>query len=69
MPAGDIETVPYRGRWRNVIAGTYKTQEEAADAGRKLARKLKVEWLLKSRLGRIRQRNTYTKHDPPASPH
>lgn len=63
MPRGDIITQKHKGRWINVVQGSYSTQEEAAAQGRVIARRLGVEWFLRARSGRWRIRNTYG-HDP-----
>lgn len=61
----DIETRKLNGRWVNVLTPSYDTQEEAAAAGRAIARRLAVtqrlgiEWFLRARNGRWRLRNTY----------
>ena len=52
MPNGDVDTFHRDGSWRNKIAGhstiegRYGRESEAAGAGRKVARSLKVEHIM-----------------------
>jgi len=66
----NIHTVPHGpGQWANRregserVSASYKTQAEAAAAGRAVARQEKVEHLIHGRNGEIRERNSYG-HDP-----
>ena len=60
-----VHVVPSDKGWRVEIEGaararsTHKTQAEAAQAGREVARKNKSELLIHGRNGRIRDRRTY----------
>jgi len=70
MATGDIHVVPSENGWRVEAEGsdrarsTHNTQAEARSAARDLARKNKVELLVHGRNGQVRERNTYTGHDP-----
>lgn len=59
----ELDTVQVRRRWTMQIVGRHDTQKSAGDIGNSIAKILKVEWFLKDRFGRIRERNTYG-HDP-----
>ncbi len=69
MPDGDVETFHEDGRWHNrieshgLIDESYDTKAEAIEAGRELARGLKVEHIVRDRNGRIGDRSSYG-HDP-----
>jgi len=69
---GDVHVVPDEGQWQVKVEGlplaptTYRTQAEARDAGRELARNTQAELLVHGRDGKIRERNTYG-HDPRTS--
>ena len=69
MAKGDVHVLPSDKGWRVETEGssrprsTHRTQAEARQAARKLARRNKVELLVHGRNGRIRERNTYGK-DP-----
>lgn len=62
---GDIETRKLDGRWVNIVHGSYDTAEEAASAGRYIAKALGVEWFMRARNGRWRLRNTYPRRRDP----
>jgi Uncharacterized protein conserved in bacteria (DUF2188) len=70
MAKGDIHVVPSDTGWRVEAEGnsratsTHKTQREAREHGRVIARRDKVELLVHGRTGRIRERSTYTGRDP-----
>lgn len=49
----------WRGQWVVRISGQYQTQDGAEAVGRSVARALKTEFVLKSRTGRIRKRDSY----------
>jgi hypothetical protein len=66
----DIHVVPHdhegwivRRENQDEPIGTYRTQAEAEEEGRRIAREEHVEMLLHNRHGQIRQRDTYG-HDP-----
>jgi hypothetical protein len=69
MAKGDVHVVPSETGWRVEVAAdgrarsVHRTQAEARDAAREIARRNKRELLLHGRDGRIRERNTYGK-DP-----
>jgi Uncharacterized protein conserved in bacteria (DUF2188) len=66
---GEIHVVPSDKGWRVEIEGTgdarstHKTQAEAAQTARRIARQNKTELLIHGRNGRVRERNTY-RRDP-----
>ena len=70
MAQGDIHVLPRDtgGRVEAEGAGRPRsaqaTQAEAREAGRTIARAQRVGLLVHGRNGRIRERNTYTGHDP-----
>lgn len=65
MPTGGVETVYVDGSWTNEIQGEgptenlYETKERAVEAGRDLARRLRVEHIIKNQDGSIAERNSY----------
>lgn len=65
MPTGDVETFPQDGAWANRITGhanvegSHRTKVQAVEAGRELARTLKVEHIIKNENGQIAERNSY----------
>lgn len=61
VPADDGWRVEREGQQRAVA--TARTQKEAADRGREVARKDRVEFLLHGRDGQIREKDSYG-HDP-----
>jgi hypothetical protein len=68
MPEGDVETYFADGMWSNKIeggdkVGNYQTKDRAIDAGRDLARELKVEHIVKKQDGTIGERSSHG-HDP-----
>ncbi len=62
---GDVRVVPGDHGWRVEVEGsssarsTHGTQEEAARAGRQIARRSNSELLVHNRDGSIRERNSY----------
>ena len=63
-----VHTTPARnGGWTNGDGQTYRTQSEAIDAGRELARRRGTEHVIHGRNGQIRSRNSYGS-DPPRRP-
>lgn len=44
-----------RGQWVVRLSGTYRTQKDAADIGRWVARMLDAQFEIRNRLGRIRE--------------
>ncbi len=62
---GDVHIVLHEGEWRVEVEGmplvpaTYRTQAEARDAGRELARRTEAELVVHGRDGKIRERSTY----------
>jgi hypothetical protein len=66
---GDVHVVPSEKGWRVEIEGTggsrstHKTQSEAAQTARRIARQNKTELLIHGRDGKVRDRSTYG-HDP-----
>ncbi|MER7798253.1 DUF2188 domain-containing protein [Microbacterium sp. NPDC096154] len=70
MPHGDVETFHEDGSWHNrvegesgTLGGSFRTKDQAARAGRELARERGVEHILRDLDGRIGERSTYG-HDP-----
>ena len=69
MAKGDVHVVPGKDGWRVEIAAdgrarsTHRTQAEAREAAREIARRNKRELFVHGRDGQIRERNTYGK-DP-----
>jgi hypothetical protein len=72
MAKGDVHVVPAENGWRVEIAAdgrarsVHKTQAEAREAAREIARRTRSELFVHGRDGRIRERNTYGR-DPRAS--
>jgi hypothetical protein len=72
MAKGDVPVVPGEGGWRVEIAAdgrarsVHRTQAEAREAARELARRARSELFVHGRDGRIRERNTYGR-DPRGS--
>ncbi|MFI5614085.1 DUF2188 domain-containing protein [Amycolatopsis sp. NPDC051903] len=66
---GDIETYFQGGEWKNKVEGSSRaanvhgSKEAAASKGRDMARQRKVEHFIRTKDGRIGERNTY-RHDP-----
>lgn len=69
MAKGDVHVVPSEQGWRVEIAAkgrarsVHRTQADAREAAREIARKTERELFVHGRDGRIRERNTYGK-DP-----
>jgi ATP-dependent DNA ligase len=65
MAKGDVHVVPSEQGWRVEIAAdgraksVHRTQEEAREAAREIARRNKRELFVHGRDGQIRERNTY----------
>jgi hypothetical protein len=66
MSAGDVETFHVDGQWWNRVEGQgddrqgpYGTKDAAVEDGRDMARKLKVEHIIRGLDGRIHERNSY----------
>jgi hypothetical protein len=67
MPGRDIETfhVHDDGRWMNRLEGgeifpkVYELRSDAVIAGRELAKKRKVQHIIRNEVGNINQRNSY----------
>jgi hypothetical protein len=64
MPEGDVETYYADNMWSNKIeghekVGNYQTKDRAIEAGRDLARDLKVEHIVRNQDGTIADRSTY----------
>lgn len=72
MAKGDVHVVPSDAGWRVEVAANgrarsvHKTQAEAREAAREIARRTKRELFVHGRDGQIRERNTYGK-DPRAT--
>jgi hypothetical protein len=66
---GDVHVVPSQKGWRVQIEGTggarstHKTQDEATQTARRIARQNGAELLIHGRNGQVRDRSTYG-HDP-----
>jgi hypothetical protein len=65
MAKGDVHVVPSDKGWRVEIAAdgrarsTHRTQAEAREAAREIARRTEKELFVHGRDGQIRERNTY----------
>ena len=65
LPGGGIETYFEGGRWKNKVHGNprasnvHETRSAAVTAGREMARKRKVEHVIKSEGGAIQERSNY----------
>jgi hypothetical protein len=65
MPKGDVETYHDGDKWHVKVEGdkqpqsTHDTRQEARRAGRQLAKKRKVEHIIRKKDGTIGQRNSY----------
>jgi hypothetical protein len=65
MAKGDVHVVPSDQGWRVEVAAdgrarsVHRTQGEAREAAREIARRTQKELLVHGRDGRIRERNTY----------
>ena len=65
MAKGDVHVVPSEQGWRVEIAAdgraksVHRTQQEAREAAREIARRNKRELFVHGRDGQIRERNTY----------
>lgn len=66
---GDVHVMPSEKGWRVQVEGTggarstHKTQAEATQTARRIARQTKAELLIHGRNCKVRARNTYG-HDP-----
>jgi hypothetical protein len=64
-PSGGVETYFEGGRWKNKVHGNsrasnvHKTRAAAVTAGREMARRRKVEHVIKSEGGAIQERSNY----------
>lgn len=64
-PKGDVETYFENGRWKNKVQGNsrasnvHETRAAAVSAGREMARKRKVDHILKSEAGTVQERSSY----------
>jgi hypothetical protein len=69
MPKGDVETYHQGDKWHVKVEGnsqpqsTHDTKREASRAGRQLAKKRKVEHIIRKKDGTIGERESYG-HDP-----
>lgn len=65
LPRGGVETYFEGGRWKNKVRGNsrasnvHETKAAAVAAGREMARKRKVEHVIKSEGGTAQERNNY----------
>ena len=65
MAEGDIETYHEDGKWKNKVLGksraanSHDTKAEARKKGRQMAKKRKVEHVIKKKDGTIGNRNNY----------
>lgn len=72
MPKPGQHVVPNGSTWRvrragaSKASGVFRTQEEAVDHAREVARNQKTELFIHGRDGRIRERNSYgdDRHPP-----
>lgn len=73
MAKGDIETYYEDGKWHNKVEGnaeaanSHDTRAEARQRGRKMAKKRKVEHVIKKKDGTIGAKNSYG-NDPGSIP-
>jgi hypothetical protein len=64
-PSGSIETYFEKGRWKNKVQGssraanTHATKTEAAKVGREMARKRRVDHIIKKKDGTTGERTSY----------
>jgi hypothetical protein len=65
MPQGDIETYSEDGVWKNKVQGSsraanqHATKAEAQKKGREMARQRRVEHIIRTKDGKIGERNSY----------
>jgi hypothetical protein len=66
MPEGDVETYYRDGKWHNRIEGgltsepnAHLTKAVAVSVGREMARRAKVEHIVRNKSGKIGQRDSY----------
>ena len=65
MAKGDIETYHEDGKWKNKVEGdpgvanSYDTRPEARKMGRQMAKKSKVEHVIKKKDGTVGNKNSY----------
>jgi hypothetical protein len=66
---GDVFTVRDGNGWKNVVGGRdvsrHRTQENAAEAGRRIARQNESEHTIQGRDGKFREKNSYGNDDYP----
>lgn len=66
LPRGGIETYFEGGRWKNKVHGNtrasnvHETRAAAVTAGREMARRRKVEHVIKSEGGAVQERTSYS---------
>ncbi len=69
-PNGDVETYFENGRWKNKVQGNsrasnvHETKAAAVSAGREMARKRKVDHVIKNDAGAVVQEATSDGNDP-----
>jgi hypothetical protein len=65
MPKGDIETYHDNGRWKNKVEGSSRAAHvyDTKAAGRDVAKKHRVEHIVRNQDGTIHERSAYG-HDP-----
>jgi hypothetical protein len=70
LPKGDVETYFENGRWKNKVQGNsrasnvHETKAAAVSAGREMARKRKVDHVIKNDAGAVVQEATSDGNDP-----
>ena len=72
MPKGDIETYHENGTWKSKVEGSSRaahvggTKAEQQAIGREMARKRRVEHVIKNLDGQVAEKNSYG-NDPSSS--
>jgi len=72
MPKGDIETYHENGKWKSKVEGSSRaahvggTKAEQRAIGREMARKRRVEHVIKNLDGQVAEKNSYG-NDPSSS--
>jgi hypothetical protein len=60
MPSNDVHVQPSAGQWKvSGLDQQFRTQQEAEEAGRRLAKEKQVEFILHGEDGKIRARDSY----------
>ncbi len=71
LPKGDVETYFENGRWKNKVQGNsrashvHETRTAAVSAGREMARKRRVEHIIRTKDGTITERDDHGNEPQP----